>query len=135
MRSRDHVTEQRTEAEEGREPAAPRAALHIAAHDGSRLVNIPISTIAAIESDGERIQARTVSGSFQVKKSLKELERRLPSPPFLRISRTAIVNVAWVDHIEPGPTSAHVLRLRQPFDNEISVPRRRVRQLRQFLGA
>lgn len=112
-------------------PGAPMT--HCVATEGSKLLRIPLAEVGAIEVEREQVLARTAEGPRRLAESLAELEARLPSPPFLRVSRQAIVNLDWIAHVEPGFGGALVAKLRAPLSLEVAVSRRRAAALRARL--
>lgn len=118
------------------EPAASTAAhtpTHLVAHEGSRTVRVPMAEVAVVEVVDGQVTARTPDGDHRLSRSLIELESTLPAPPFVRVSRSAILNVEWVEHVEAGFGGAQVARLRAPMTGEVLVARRRVAGLRDAL--
>lgn len=60
--------------------------------------NVPIENIQYVESLENYVRLITHSKIFLIRLSMKEAELRLPRPPFLRISRSHIINTAFVKH-------------------------------------
>ena len=106
---------------------------HLVAAEGSRLKRVPLAEIAVIEVRDSLVFARTESGEYRLSETLAELESHLPSPPFVRVSRSALIHLDWIAHLEPGFRGAWVVRLRAPLEGEVSVARRRVTALRAML--
>lgn len=85
--------------------------IRIADHRGQHIVET--SEIVAVEADKEGCRvllgdARTLLAT----EPLGRLEERLPTPPFRRVSRSLIVNMAALERIEPRPQGKGVLRFR-----------------------
>jgi len=112
-------------------PGAPTT--HLVAVEGSRLLRIPLEEVGAIEVELEQVVARTPAGARRLTETLADLEARLPSPPFLRVSRRSLVNLDWVAHVEPGFGGALVAKLRAPLSLEVAISRRRASRLRAML--
>ena len=53
---------------------------------------LPVERVLFFETDGDKVYAHTAKNSFLAKYKLYELEKILPLP-FLRISKSAIVNI------------------------------------------
>lgn len=63
--------------------------------DGS-LHKVPIENILCFEAEGRKTVAVLKSGRFEIKKTLSELEELLTSRRFMRISKSALVNIERV---------------------------------------
>src|SRR5262249_29651438 len=73
-------------------------------------------------------------GSHLVDRTLGELEERLDPRQFVRIHRSAIVNLAWVAEVRPDPGGRLVVRLKDATPTELQVARDRVRAFKERLG-
>ncbi|HAN18215.1 MAG: hypothetical protein A2X13_07475 [Bacteroidetes bacterium GWC2_33_15] len=68
---------------------------------GTKLVFIKVSSIIAIESEGDYSRINTIEGnSGLVSKSMKEWENRLPLNYFCRIHRSTIINLEYIEKID-----------------------------------
>ena len=72
--------------------------------------------------------------AFSAGGDLGMIEERLACPPFFRVSRSAILNLGWVDHLAPMFSGTFCATLKAPVKMEIHVSRRRARELRRYLG-
>jgi DNA-binding LytR/AlgR family response regulator len=119
-------------------PDAPDApehlAEHLAGHRAGRLVPIPLHDVACVVVDDTITFAVHPGGRHRLKTSIQETEGLLPSPPFVRISRAAILNLDWVDHLDPGPSGTYTVHLRAGVDHPLSISRRRARRVRDLLN-
>ena len=117
-------------------PDAPTAGLlrHLAAHRAGRIIRLDLDAVAAIVLEDTIAFACTAAGRLRLRQTLAELEPRLPGPPWLRVSRAAIVNLDWVDHLDPFFHGRYLAVLRDPPGLELPVSRRRARRLREQLG-
>lgn len=106
---------------------------HLIGHEGSKMLRISFAEIGAIEVSDAQVIARTPAGGRRLGETLAELETRLPSPPFVRVSRSAIVHLDWVAHVEPGFSGTLIATLRAPLGIEVPVARRRAAALREML--
>ncbi len=114
--------------------AEEEAAGHLAAHRAGRIVNLALEDVACVVVEDTITFAVTADGRFRLKSTLHEAEARLPSPPFVRISRSAVVQLSWVDQIEPMPSGTFEAVLKSPVELRLAVSRRRGRRLRELLG-
>jgi two-component system, LytTR family, response regulator len=123
-------------------PAAPEPASeapvddvgHLAAHRAGRIVRLAIDDIACVQVEDTITFAYTAGGRFRLRMSLHEVESRLPSPPFVRVSRSAIVQLGQVKHLEPMFSGTYVAVMADPLELKVDVSRRRARHLRELLG-
>lgn len=120
----------------GGEPGRPRSREvgHLAAHRAGKIVRLALDRIAAVTVEDTITWVHAPDGRYRLKSTLKEVESRLPTPPFVRVSRSAIVNLEWIDHLAPMFSGTYVARLREPVEMEVDVSRRRARDLRDLLG-
>ena len=107
---------------------------HLAALHGEKILRLDLSQVAALTIEDTICYALTPAGRFRLKQSLGELETRLPSPPFLRISRSALVSMDWVAQLEPLFQGRYLATLKAPVGDKIEVSRRRAKRLKELLG-
>jgi len=120
---------------EGPAEARPQSATgHLAGHRAGKIVNLPIEEVGCIQLDDTITWAHTPQGKYRLKLALHEVEDRLPTPPFVRVSRSAILNLEWIEHLAPMFSGTYVARLRGAIGLEVNVSRRRARELRTLLG-
>ena len=112
----------------------PDAATHLAAHRAGRIVSLALDQIACVVVEDTITFACTPEGRFRLRMSLHEAEAKLPSPPFVRVSRSAILQLSWVHHLDPLVSGTYEAILRAPVGLGIAVSRRRARRLRELLG-
>jgi DNA-binding LytR/AlgR family response regulator len=114
-------------------PKAPTTG-HLAGHRAGKIVNLPLEEVGCVLLEDTITWACTPNGKYRVKLALHEAEDRLPSPPFVRVSRSAILNLDWIEHLAPMFSGTYVARLRGALGIEVNVSRRRARELRKLLG-
>jgi len=123
-----------------RRPAAPQAAAGVerigflAALDGNRIVSLAHDEVAYLAVEGSLTWAVTARGRLRVRGAVGELEARLPTPPFVRVSRSCIVHLAWIEDLRSEDSGTYTARLRTPVGGSVAVSRRRARPLRELLG-
>jgi two-component system, LytTR family, response regulator len=113
-------------------PPAPRATL--AGRRGIREVPVDLDDVAAIVLDDRTAFALTPEGRIRLAEGLVALEPRLPPDRFVRVSRSAVVQLSWVDALVPGESGTYQATLREPIGASIAISRRRARALRELLG-
>ncbi|MGD9588227.1 MAG: LytR/AlgR family response regulator transcription factor [Pyrinomonadaceae bacterium] len=71
-----------------------------------------VEEIASIIADAELLRLTTEDGrQFEINFRLKDLEERLDPSRFIRLSRSAIVNLDSVSHISPMPGGTYLVAL------------------------
>ncbi|MFO7671782.1 MAG: LytTR family DNA-binding domain-containing protein [Bacteroidales bacterium] len=81
----------------------PKEFLHIKAD--KKNYNIPTETILYIEGLDNYIKIKTATNSLISYESLSGIEKKLPAEMFLRIHRSAIININQIDHY----TSSYIM--------------------------
>jgi len=107
---------------------------HLAAHRAGKIVRLALAEVGCIAVEDTITFAHTPDGKYRLKMTLAEAEGRLASPPFVRVSRSAIVQLGWVQDLEPMDSGTYNARLRAPLGLQVTVSRRRARRLRELLG-
>jgi len=114
--------------------AGVTAAGHLAAVRGEKILSLALADVGCIQLEDGIAYAHTPTGKQRLRQNLTELEERLPAPPFQRVSRSALVNLDWVAHLEPLFSGSYLATLKAPLGLELQVSRRRARRLRELLG-
>lgn len=68
-------------------------------HDG-RVVFVPLEEIAWVGADGDFVQVHARKQTYMVRETMAEVEARLPTRRFVRVHRSAIINVDRVREIQ-----------------------------------
>lgn len=115
------------------DPEAPRPAEgFLVGHQGRALTSIPVGAVVSIQVEEGTAWAHTVDGTrTRLGGGLSEIGAGLDSPPFLQVSRAAIVNTARALRIRPVGTSFEV---ELEGGQRVAVSRRRVKPLQAMLG-
>jgi len=66
-----------------------------------RVVFVRVEEIDWIEADGNYVQLRVGNVSHQMRETISGLETQLPPGQFMRISRSAIVNLDRIKELQP----------------------------------
>ena len=66
--------------------------------------------------------------------TLADLETRLDPRRFVRIHRSTVVNIPFVQELFPAVDGGVLVRLKDESKTELSVARDRVRELKERLG-
>jgi two-component system LytT family response regulator len=112
--------------------AQPSYLNRVATRKGDRLALVNVDDISHFVSEHRYTYAVTGHGRCLLDLSLGELETRLDPARFLRIHRSAIVNLASVDQISRWFAGRVHVKLKD--QTELTVSRDRVTALRQALG-
>ncbi len=95
---------------------------------------VDLTEIRFAEARGDYVYIKTFDKEFLTRFSLSELEKRLPSPPFLRTHRAFLVNLRNVSEIIPFFNGAFLLKVNDLEGSEVQVSRGHARNLRALLG-
>jgi two-component system LytT family response regulator len=104
------------------DPLAPRAApLHrLFVQNGPHCWFVPLEEVRLLTSEGNCVRLSWGSRRPLVGRSLASLEQRLDPTSFFRASRRQIINLGFIDQIEPGVNGRLHVVLRGGPDVEIS---------------
>lgn len=97
-----------------------------------RLHVLPVEQIEYFLADGELVFAVTAAGRHLLNTTLRDLESRLAPDQFIRIHKSAIVNLSHVAELDPDSRSSGSVRLLSGESIELS--RRYAARLRNLLG-
>jgi two-component system LytT family response regulator len=112
------------------EPAETPAFL--TGHHGAAVESVPVGAVCSIEvEDGVAWALRVDGERTRLSGTLAEIEGRLPSPPFVRVSRSALVHVERVLRLRPKGSG---FEAELQGGGRVQVSRRLVRRLEQYLG-
>ena len=92
---------------------------------------VEVATISHFLAQGKGTLAVTASGSHLVDRALGELEERLDPRQFVRIHRSAIVNLAWVAEVQPELGGRLIVKLKDGPRTELQVARDRARAFKE----
>jgi len=122
-----------TAAIENYEMNAPKELLErIPVRVGDEILLIPVSEIASIIADGELLHITNKQNKkFVINYRLKDMEARLAPEKFLRLSRSALVNLEEIAKISPMPGGTFLVTLKNK--QEIASSRSQSRMLREKL--
>lgn len=85
------------------------------------------------EAMGNDVFCRTKDKKYKVKEKLYELEGKLESKGFIRVSKCFIVNIVKVDRIISWFNSRLILKM-MDIDEEVYVTRKYLNDFKKFLG-
>jgi two-component system LytT family response regulator len=99
--------------------------------DGAKVHVINVDKIEYIEAQDGYVQVRSEGKSYLKNQRLTELEGQLDASQFLRIHRSYIVNIAFVDRIEQATKDSHVAILKD--GSKIPVSRSGYQKIRSVI--
>ena len=101
----------------------------------NRLMSIDARQIAYFFTDNRMNQFRTIDGKkMVVDYSLDELEDMLDPTQFFRVSRSFLVAITSVDHIQNYLGNRLALKLRPAVDKEVIVSREKLTPFKEWMG-
>ena len=117
-----------------REAGGPAYADRISVDLGQQRTHlVETAEITHFVAQGKGTLAMTASGSHLVDHTLGELEERLDPRQFVRIHRSAVVNLAWVGEVRPELGGRLVVLLKDAGHTELQVARDRARAFKERL--
>ncbi len=137
----EHTVTQRRDADVGALARALASQLtsgrrveRLASRVGGRTMLLDVGRITHFVARDKLTYAAVSGGERVVDETLNELDRKLDPRRFLRIHRSTIVNLAFVQELFPGVDGGMLIRLRDEARTELTVARDRVRDLKERLG-
>jgi len=106
----------------------------IASRVGERISFIDLDTVTHFIAHDKLTYAVVNGHRHAVDQTIAELERRLDPARFLRIHRSALVNIDWIHEVNSWFAGKVILSLKDPQRTQIPVARDRVRFLKSRLG-
>ncbi|GHB42072.1 LytR/AlgR family response regulator transcription factor [Mongoliitalea lutea] len=100
--------------------------------DGDRCWFVRLSNVRLFESDGNYIKVYFDNFKPMIHKSLNALDERLDEKSFFRASRKHIINLSWVEGIEPWFNGGLVVTLRG--GDRIEVSRRQAARFKDMMS-
>jgi DNA-binding LytR/AlgR family response regulator len=138
-RDRLRATLERLQTARGRTPAEPDSRVspwldRLPVEAAGRTILVDLAEVRFAEARDNIVYVRTRDRTYPNRFSLQELERRLPTPPFLRIHRAFLVNLRCVVEIRPYFNGTYLLKVNDATDTDLTVSRGRVKDMRTLLG-
>ena len=97
-----------------------------------KIVKLSTKDVFYFEAVDNKVFAYTGKGVYEVRKKLYEIEKEYVDTDFLRISKSAIVNVAKIAYIRPLINGRFEARLKN--EEKIIINRQYVIELKKKLG-
>ncbi len=99
---------------------------------GSRIDVIPVGEIIRIEAQDDYVDIITAKGKFLKKETMNYLEKALPKDTFVRIHRSNIVNINYIQKIEKYGKESSMVVLKD--GSRVQVSKSRIKELKKQLG-
>ena len=106
----------------------------IASRVGERITFLDLDAVTHFVAQDKLTYAVVNGHRHCVDQTVAELERRLDPARFLRIHRSALVNVDWIHEVNSWFAGKVILSLKDPQHTQLPVARDRVRSLKSRLG-
>jgi two-component system LytT family response regulator len=115
----------------GQRPDYPH---RIASRVGERISFLSLDAVTHFIAQDKLTYAVVDGRRHSVDQTIGELERRLDPSRFLRIHRSALVNVDWIQEVNSWFAGKVVLSLKDAHRTQLPVARDRARAVREHLG-
>jgi len=106
----------------------------IPARIGERVHFLELARISHFYAEDKLTYAATVEKNWVIDKTITDLEQKLDPARFVRVHRSTLVNLAYVDELYPWFGGRMIVRLKDPKKTEITVARERLKELKERLG-
>ena len=116
-----------------REPQ-PEYLERIASRIGDRVELVELSGVTHFFASDKLTWAATAAKNYAVDYTIQELERKLNPRRFVRVHRSALVNVEYIHELHTWFAGKMLIRLKDEKHTEIPVSRDRVRAVKERLG-
>ena len=100
--------------------------------DGERCWFVTLANVRMFESDGNYIKVYFDTNRPMIHKSLNALDEKLDERAFFRASRKHIVNLSWVEGIEPWFNGGLMVKLRG--GDKVEVSRRQAAKFKEMMS-
>ncbi|WP_438480934.1 LytR/AlgR family response regulator transcription factor [Oleiharenicola lentus] len=100
--------------------------------EGDRCWFVPVKNIRLLESEGNYTRVHFDDQKPQLFRSLTAMEERLDAKHFFRANRKQVINLAWVDGIEPWFSGGLLVKLKGGLQVELS--RRQAQDFRERMS-
>ena len=100
--------------------------------EGERCWFVPVKNIRLLESEGNYTRLHFDEHKPQLFRSLTAMEERLDPKSFFRANRKQVINLTWVEGIEPWFSGGLLVKLKGGLKVELS--RRQAQDFRERLS-
>jgi len=128
----NRVVEKQKESEEKKDSDYLKPNDQVFVKDGDRCWFVTLSTVPYMEVDGNYTKIFFENQKPMVPRTLNYLESRLDPKFFFRANRRQIINLSWIDRIEPWFSGS--IRIYLKGGKEIDVSRRQTQRFKELTG-
>ncbi len=121
-----------TPADPADKPARLEAADKVFVREGDRCWFVEVKQIRLLESEGNYTRVHFDDAQPQLFRSLNAMEERLDAKCFFRANRRQIINLAWIEKIEPWFSGGLLVQLKGGAKVELS--RRQAQEFREKMS-
>jgi two-component system LytT family response regulator len=100
--------------------------------DGEKCWFVTLKDVRLFESEGNYVRVRFNDQKPLVLRSLNKLEEKLDPHVFFRANRKHIVNLKWVDNIQPWFSGGLMVKLKT--GEEVEVSRRQASRFKELMS-
>ncbi len=118
------------DARAGRERLAGEDKVFV--REGDRCWFVPVKSIRLLESEGNYTRLHFDDARPQLFRSLNAMEERLDPKFFFRANRRQIINLAWIERIEPWFSGGLLVHLKG--DAKVELSRRQAQEFREKMS-
>ena len=106
----------------------------IASRIGERVVFVEMTKVTHFFAKDRLTYAATPSKDYVIDISISDLEQKLDPAVFLRIHRSTLLNIHYVDEVTSWLGGGLIVRLKDGKRTELQIARDRVREVKERLG-
>jgi DNA-binding LytR/AlgR family response regulator len=106
---------------------------HIIGKKGESFEIVLIDSIIYFLAEGNITKCFTEDYEYEVKQKLYELENLFNNNGFIRVNKSHIINILWVEEIIPWFAGRLLLKFRE-IESKIEVSRSYVRKFKKYIG-
>jgi two-component system LytT family response regulator len=119
---------------EGLEKSLKRFPERLASRVGERIIFVDVGHVTHFYAKDKLTFAATPQKDYVVDSPITELEQRLDPAQFVRIHRSTLVNLAFIDEAGSGFAGGMLIRLKDGKRTELAVARDRLSDLKRRLA-
>lgn len=99
---------------------------------GNKIDVVPIAEIVKIEAEDDYVWIFTKDKKFLKKETMNYLEENLPGNTFIRVHRSSIINVGFIDKLEKYGKESYLIKMKD--GSQVNISKSRIKDLKQQLG-
>lgn len=99
---------------------------------GTKIDVVPVANIIRVEALDDYVEIYTKEKKYLKKETMNFLEKSLPEETFVRVHRSSIVNVNFIEKIERYGKESYLLILKE--GSSVNVSKSRIKSLKDQLG-